>query len=79
MNELTDPNSDTLALRMATTRWDVVATLHSRSGVELRLWPTLLQENASPPDPRIAYGRDAHDALRRFAWHLIAEQAVEGG
>ena len=70
---------EALAHQVARAGWQIVTAVHSRSGVELHLFPALHVWDFPRLGRRVAYGRDDQDALRRFVQQLegAAEPAAE--
>jgi hypothetical protein len=77
MAEDPDAQRDALARHLLDAGWQVVAAVHSRSGVELRLHPALHVWDFPGRGQRFAYGRDDREALHRFARQLGGEPRTE--
>ena len=78
MTKSRDPKSAAMGRHPPGAAWDVVSVVHSRSGVELRLFPALHVWDFPAHGQRFAHGRDENDALSRFARQL-ANEHNQGG
>jgi hypothetical protein len=67
---------EVLAHQVVRLGWEVVSSVHSRTGVELHLHPASHVWDFPTLGRRVVYGRDDQDALRRFVRLLGDEQAA---